>query len=88
MGLYFRQVINNIFISVSVLCKYLGWRLTQDEDETWLDILRYLESKRDMKAIYRRAKIQFEDYEKRKICTAVFENWMKSLTLDNDKVNF
>ena len=40
-----------------------------------------------MDAIHRRAKIQFEEDEKRRICQTVFENWMKSLPLEDDKVS-
>ena len=47
--------------------------------------MRYLGNKRELDAIHRRAKIQFKD-DKRRISQIVFENWMKSLPLDNDKV--
>ena len=71
-----------------MLFKYLGRQLTQEDDETWLDIFRYLGPKREINSIYRRAKLQFKDDEKRNICVAVFENWMKSLKLEDDKVIF
>ena len=69
------------------MCKYLGWRLTHDDDEAWVEILRYLGNKREMDAIHRRVKIQFEEDEKRRICQTVFENCMKSLPLEDNKVS-
>ncbi|KAL3890846.1 hypothetical protein ACJMK2_003121 [Sinanodonta woodiana] len=73
---------------LTTLAKYLAMKLTvQAKDDTWLQVIFSLGSRREMENIRRRAATRCETpHNEYEICEIILQDWMKSKPVQDDKI--
>ncbi|KAL3890758.1 hypothetical protein ACJMK2_003036 [Sinanodonta woodiana] len=73
---------------LTTLAKFLAMKLTvQAKDDTWLQVIFSLGSRREMENIRRRAATRCETaHNEYEICEIILQDWMKSKPVQEDKI--